>query len=67
MLFTFRVHVLDCLVSQHPEIGKRAMRLSSVGLLEGGDADGLAEGEEVTLKNWGNVKMTKIDKDSEGA
>lgn len=43
------------------------MRLSSVALLEGGDADGLAEGEEVTLKNWGNVKVTKIDKDADGA
>ncbi|CAM9482206.1 unnamed protein product [Scytosiphon promiscuus] len=51
---------------KRPEIGKRAMRLSSVALLEGGDADGLAEGEEVTLKNWGNVKVTKIDKDADG-
>lgn len=42
------------------------MRLSSVVLLEGGDADGLAEGEEVTLKNWGNVKITKLDKDDGG-
>lgn len=42
------------------------MRLSSVALLEGGDADTLAEGEEVTLKNWGNVKIGKVEKDDEG-
>lgn len=42
------------------------MRLSSVALLEGGDADALAEGEEVTLKNWGNVKIKKVDKDATG-
>ncbi|CAM9889371.1 unnamed protein product [Ectocarpus sp. 6 AP-2014] len=51
---------------KHPEIGQRAMRLSSVALLEGGDADALAEGEEVTLKNWGNVKIKKVDKDATG-
>lgn len=51
---------------QHPEIGQRAMRLSSVALLEGGDADTLADGEEVTLKNWGNVKVKKIDRDAGG-
>lgn len=42
------------------------MRLSPVVLVEGGDADGLAEGEEITLKNWGNVKITKLDKDGSG-
>lgn len=42
------------------------MRLSSIALLEGGDADGLVEGEEVTLKNWGNVKIVKLDKDDGG-
>lgn len=42
------------------------MRLASVVLLEGGDADTLVEGEEVTLKNWGNVKIGKIDKDAAG-
>lgn len=42
------------------------MRLSSVVLLEGGDADALAEGEEITLKNWGNVKISKIDKGDDG-
>ncbi len=42
------------------------MRLSSVVLLEGGDADALVEGEEMTLKNWGNVKISKIDKGDGG-
>eukprot|EP00752_Nemacystus_decipiens_P004043 g3702.t1 len=51
---------------KRPELGQRAMRLSSVALVEGGDADGLAEGEEITLKNWGNVKITKLDKDDGG-
>lgn len=63
----YLVHVLSCFaVLQHPEIGQRAMRVASIALLEGGDADGLAEGEEVTLKNWGNVKVTKLDKDDSG-
>ena len=35
-------------------------------LLEGGDADSLAEGEEVTLKNWGNVKIKRVEKDDAG-
>ncbi|CAM9975917.1 unnamed protein product, partial [Laminaria digitata] len=51
---------------KHPEIGTRAMRLAPVVLLEGGDADAVAEGEEVTLKNWGNVKISKVEKDSAG-
>ncbi|CAN0244579.1 unnamed protein product [Pylaiella littoralis] len=51
---------------KHPEIGQRAMRLSSVALLEGGDADALADGEEITLKNWGNVKIKQIDRDAGG-
>lgn len=59
-------YLTELTVSQHPEIGQRAMRLSSVALLEGGDADALAEGEEVTLKNWGNVKIKKVDKDTTG-
>lgn len=42
------------------------MRLSSVVLLEGGDADNVAEGEEVTLKNWGNVRVDKVEKDDAG-
>lgn len=37
-----------------------------MALLEGGDAETIAEGEEVTLKNWGNVKVTKVDKDPDG-
>ena len=42
------------------------MRLAPVVLLEGGDADAVAEGEEVTLKNWGNVKVSKVEKDAAG-
>lgn len=42
------------------------MRLSSVALLEGGDADALADGEEVTLKNWGNVKIKTVVRDAGG-
>lgn len=42
------------------------MRLAPVALLEGGDAALIVEGEEVTLKNWGNVKVTKVDKDADG-
>ncbi|CAM9450199.1 unnamed protein product [Discosporangium mesarthrocarpum] len=51
---------------KHPEIGKRAMRLSSLVLVEGDDANQIEDGEEVTLKNWGNVKVTKVDRDAQG-
>ncbi|CAM9278404.1 unnamed protein product [Ascophyllum nodosum] len=51
---------------KRPELGQRAMRLAPVVLLEGGDADSLAEGEEVTLKNWGNVKIKRVEKDDAG-
>ncbi|CAM9258053.1 unnamed protein product [Choristocarpus tenellus] len=42
------------------------MRLSSVALVEGDDANGIEDGEEVTLKNWGNVKVSKVDRDARG-
>lgn len=42
------------------------MRLAPVVLLEGGDAELMVEGEEVTLKNWGNVKVTRVEKDTDG-
>lgn len=42
------------------------MRLAPVVLLEGGDADKVAEGEEVTLKNWGNVRVNKVETDDAG-
>lgn len=51
---------------QHPEIGKRAMRLSSVALLEGDDANEMRDGEEITLKNWGNVKISRIERGDGG-
>ncbi|CAN0072889.1 unnamed protein product, partial [Sphacelaria rigidula] len=51
---------------KHKEIGQRAMRLAPVVLVEGDDANEMKESEEVTLKNWGNVKINSIDRNKAG-
>lgn len=38
------------------------MWYSSRVLLEGADAQTFSEGEKVTLINWGNITITKINK-----
>lgn len=48
---------------KRPELGSRVLRLANVVLLEGQDAEGLTEGEEVTLLRWGNVKILSVEKD----
>lgn len=47
-------------------MGQRAMRLGSVVIIEGDDANIMTEGEEVTLKNWGNVRITKLERNESG-
>lgn len=42
------------------------MRLAPVVLVEGDDANEMKESEEVTLKNWGNVKINSIDRNKAG-
>ncbi len=48
---------------KRPELGTRVLRLAPRVFLEGPDAETVAEGEEITLVRWGNVKVQSITKD----
>ena len=54
--------VLLCDLFQNADVGKKEVWYSSRVLLEGADAQTFYEGEKVTLINWGNVIITKINK-----
>ena len=47
---------------QNAEVGDKEVWYSSRVLLEGADAQTFTEGEKITLINWGNVVITKINK-----
>lgn len=49
-------------VLQNPEVGLKPVWYSSRVLIEGADAQTLAEGETVTFINWGNISITSIHK-----
>jgi len=51
---------------KRPELGSRVLRLANRVLLEGQDADGLVEGEEITLLRWGNVQIVSVERDAGG-
>nr|XP_020664116.1 bifunctional glutamate/proline--tRNA ligase isoform X5 [Pogona vitticeps] len=56
-------------VAKHPknaEVGLKPVWYSPKVLIEGADAQTLAEGETVTFINWGNIIISKIHKDSSG-
>ncbi|XP_062346423.1 bifunctional glutamate/proline--tRNA ligase isoform X3 [Cinclus cinclus] len=56
-------------VAKHPknaDVGLKPVWYSSRVLIEGADAETLAEGEVVTFINWGNVVITKISRNSSG-
>ncbi|XP_077195866.1 bifunctional glutamate/proline--tRNA ligase isoform X5 [Paroedura picta] len=56
-------------VAKHPknaEVGLKPVWYSPRVLIEGADAETLAEGETVTFINWGNIIITKIHKNSTG-
>ncbi|XP_020664115.3 bifunctional glutamate/proline--tRNA ligase isoform X6 [Pogona vitticeps] len=56
-------------VAKHPknaEVGLKPVWYSPKVLIEGADAQTLAEGETVTFINWGNMIISKIHKDSSG-
>ncbi|XP_008124067.2 bifunctional glutamate/proline--tRNA ligase isoform X2 [Anolis carolinensis] len=56
-------------VAKHPknaEVGLKPVWYSSKVLIEGGDAETLTEGEMVTFINWGNIIISKINKNSTG-
>ncbi|XP_068687645.1 bifunctional glutamate/proline--tRNA ligase-like [Montipora foliosa] len=55
--------VKECpLHPKNPSVGSKEVWYSPKVFIEGADAVTLTEGEMVTLMNWGNVKITKINK-----
>ncbi|XP_059696995.1 bifunctional glutamate/proline--tRNA ligase isoform X2 [Haemorhous mexicanus] len=56
-------------VAKHPknvDVGLKPVWYSSKVLIEGADAETLAEGEVVTFINWGNIIITKLNRNSSG-
>ncbi|XP_053315637.1 bifunctional glutamate/proline--tRNA ligase [Spea bombifrons] len=56
-------------VAKHPknaEVGLKQVWYGPRVLIEGADAETLSEGEMVTFINWGNINITKINRDSSG-
>ncbi|XP_046711864.1 bifunctional glutamate/proline--tRNA ligase isoform X1 [Silurus meridionalis] len=57
-------------VAKHPknaDVGMKQIWYGPKVLIEGADAETFTEGEIVTFINWGNIIITKINKDSNGA
>lgn len=48
--------------SQNADVGLKPVWYSSRVLIEGADAETLAEGEVVTFINWGNIIITKLNR-----
>ncbi|NXC50694.1 SYEP ligase, partial [Penelope pileata] len=56
-------------VAKHPknaEVGMKPVWYGSRVLIEGADAETLTEGEVVTFINWGNIIITKLNRNSSG-
>ncbi|XP_075451697.1 bifunctional glutamate/proline--tRNA ligase isoform X1 [Ascaphus truei] len=56
-------------VAKHPkntEVGMKPVWYGPKVLIEGADAETLSVGEVVTFINWGNINITKINRDSSG-
>ncbi|KAM4770860.1 LOW QUALITY PROTEIN: bifunctional glutamate/proline--tRNA ligase [Rhinophrynus dorsalis] len=56
-------------VAKHPknaEVGMKSVWYGPKVLIEGADAETLSEGEIVTFINWGNIIITKINRDQSG-
>jgi len=47
-------------------LGSKVVRFSKTMLLECFDADSFAEGEEITLMDWGNAFVKKVTRDASG-
>lgn len=54
------------LYKKNPSLGKKKIVLSSRILLEQEDAAALEQGEEVTLMDWGNAVVEKVERDGHG-
>ena len=55
-------NILSLILFQNADVGEKEVWYSSRVLLEGADAQTFTEGEKITLINWGNVVITKINK-----
>ncbi|XP_061221281.1 bifunctional glutamate/proline--tRNA ligase isoform X4 [Neopsephotus bourkii] len=56
-------------VAKHPKndaVGLKPVWYGSRVLIEGADAETLTEGEVVTFINWGNITITKLNRNSNG-
>ncbi|XP_074435401.1 bifunctional glutamate/proline--tRNA ligase isoform X4 [Larus michahellis] len=56
-------------VAKHPknvDVGLKPVWYGSRVLIEGADAETLTEGEVVTFINWGNIVITKLNRNSSG-
>ncbi|KAM9016851.1 bifunctional glutamate/proline--tRNA ligase isoform 3-T3 [Ara ararauna] len=56
-------------VAKHPKndaVGLKPVWYGSRVLIEGADAETLTEGEVVTFINWGNITITKLNRNSDG-
>lgn len=56
-------------VAKHPkneDVGTKPVWYGPRVLIEGADAETLSEGEMVTFINWGNINITKINRNSNG-
>ncbi|KFQ41391.1 Bifunctional glutamate/proline--tRNA ligase, partial [Nestor notabilis] len=56
-------------VAKHPKndaVGLKPVWYGSRVLIEGADAETLTEGEVVTFINWGNIVITKLNRNSSG-
>ncbi|XP_058947163.2 bifunctional glutamate/proline--tRNA ligase [Pocillopora verrucosa] len=51
---------------KNPSVGSKEVWYGPKVFIEGEDAAALSEGEMVTLMNWGNAKVTKINKNPSG-
>ena len=53
--------------AKHTQLGMKRVMYSSTIVVEQADAQTFREGEEITLMNWGNAYVRKIEKSSDGA
>ena len=54
---------------KHPkntEIGQKSVYYSEKAFMEGEDANMVKEGDLVTFINWGNLRITKVNKNADG-
>ncbi|KAA0711364.1 Bifunctional glutamate/proline--tRNA ligase [Triplophysa tibetana] len=51
---------------KNPDVGMKQVWYGPKVLIEGADAETFTEGEMVTFINWGNLIITKINRDSSG-